>query len=161
MRGILQEPKDPMVRPSEAPLSEEEQRFHSENLIFKAPMEFLHRYQQLIFDYHDVCSKSKFDIGCTYVIEHKVMLNSPDPINVRQQVQIPFEHRQTIYDWVDKLLKKGAIEVSISCFNSPIFLDSKPHGHGKRALLDIQGSEYLSLIGTQSEKCEIAWTKSV
>ena len=55
-------------------------------------MEFLHLYQQLIFDYHDVCSKSKYDIGRTEVIEHKVVLNSPDPIHVRQ-FRIPFEHR--------------------------------------------------------------------
>ena len=71
-------------------------------------MEFLHRYRQLIFDYHDVCSKLKFDIGPKNVIEHKVVLNSQDPIHVRQ-FWIPFEHRQTIYYWVNELLKKGAI----------------------------------------------------
>ena len=68
------EPKDPKVGPSGVPLSEEERRFLSENLSIKAPMEFFHRYQQLIFDYHDVCSKSKFDIGRTNIIEHKVVL---------------------------------------------------------------------------------------
>ena len=123
--------------PSAVPLSEEERRFLSENLSINAPMEYLHRYQQLIFDYHDVCSKSKFDIGRTNVIEHKVVLNSQDPIHLRQ-FRIPFEHRQTIYDWVDELLKKGAIEVSRSCFNSPIFLVLKPHGHGMRAVLDFR-----------------------
>ena len=45
------------------------------------------------------------------------------------------EHRQTIYDWVDELLKKGAIEVSRSRFNSPIFLVP---GHGMRAVLDFR-----------------------
>ena len=131
------DPKDPKVVPSVVPLSEEERRFLSENLSISAPMEYLHRYQQLIFDYHNVCSKSKFDIGRTNVIEHKVVLNSQDPIHLRQ-FRIPFEHRQTIYDWVDELLKKGAIEVSRSCFNSPIFLVPKPHGHGMRAVLDIR-----------------------
>ena len=88
---FLREPKDPKVGPSVVPLSEEERRFLSENLSISAPMEFLH--QQLIFDYHDVCSKSKFDIGRTDVLEHKVVLNSQDPIHVRQ-FRIPFEHRQ-------------------------------------------------------------------
>ena len=36
---------------------------------------------------------------------------------------------------MDELLRKGAIEVSHSCFNSPIFLVPKPHGHGMRAVL--------------------------
>ena len=29
-------------------------------------------------------------------------------------------------------------EVSRSCFNSPIFLVPKPHGHGMRAVLDFR-----------------------
>ena len=71
------------------------------------------------------------------MIEHKVTMKSEDPIHIRQ-FRIPLEHRQTIYDWVDELLKKGAIEVSRSCFNSPIFLVPKPHGHGMRAVLDFR-----------------------
>ena len=55
-------------------------------------------------------SKSKFDIGRTDLIEYKVTMKSEDPIHIRQ-FRIPLEHRQTIYDWVDELLKKGAIEV--------------------------------------------------
>ena len=39
---------------------------------------------------------------------------------------------------MDELLEKGAIEVSRSCFNSPIFLVPKPHGHGLRAVLDFR-----------------------
>ena len=95
------------------------------------------RYKQLLLDYHDTCSKSKFDLGCTDVVEHKIKMKTEDPIHIRQ-FRIPFEHRQTIYDWVDELLKKGAIEVSRSCFNSPIFLVPKPHGHGMRAVLDFR-----------------------
>ena len=53
-----------------------------------------------------------------------------------RQFRIPLEHRQSIYDWVDELLKKGAIEVSRSTYNSPIFLVPKPHGQGVRAVLD-------------------------
>ena len=54
-------------------------------------------------------SKSKFDIGRTDVIDHKVTMKSEDPIHIRQ-FRIPLEHRQTIYDWVDELLKKGACQ---------------------------------------------------
>ena len=68
------------------------------------PEEFKDRYRALIMSYHDVCSKSKFDIGRTVVIEHKVVLNTEDPIHVRQ-FRILFEHRETIYNWVDELLR--------------------------------------------------------
>ena len=54
-----------------------------------------------------------------------------------RQFRIPLEHRQTIYDWVDELLKKGAIKVSRSTYNSPIFLVPKPR-QGMRAVLDYQ-----------------------
>ena len=62
-------------------------------------------------------------------------MRDDDPVHIRQ-FRIPLEHRQTIYDWVDELLKKGAIEVSRSTYNSPIFLVPKPHGNGMRAVLD-------------------------
>ena len=62
-------------------------------------------------DYHDVCLKSKFDIGRTDIIEHKVVLNTENPIHIRH-FRIPFEYQEIIYNWVDELLRKGAIEVS-------------------------------------------------
>ena len=40
-----------------------------------------------------MCSKSKFDIGRTDVIEHKVVLNTENPILIRQ-FRIPFEHQR-------------------------------------------------------------------
>ena len=89
----------------------------------------------MLYRYHDVISKGKFDLGWTDVVEHKIELNDDDPVHIRQ-FRIPLEHRQTIYDWVDELLKKGAIEVSRSTYNSPIFLVPKPHGQGMRAVLD-------------------------
>ena len=103
--------------------------------MIKAPPNIQQKYVDLLIKYHDTCSKSKFDIDGTNVNDHKVVLNNKDPIHIRQ-FRIPFKHRQTIYNWIDELLKKGAIEVSFSCFNSPIFLVPKPHGHGMRAVLD-------------------------
>ena len=39
---------------------------------------------------------------------------------------------------MDELLRKEAIEISHSCFNSLIFLVPKPHGHGMRAVLEFR-----------------------
>ena len=109
--------------------------------------------------YH-VFSKSKFDIGPTDVIEHKVIMKSEDPIHIRQFC-IPLEHK-AIYDWVDELLKKGAIEVSRSCFNSPIFLVPKTHEHGMRAVLDFREVNAASILDRYYfRRLEIVWTRSV
>ena len=62
----------------------------------------------MIHRYHDVVSKGKFDLGWTDVVEHKIELSDDDPVHIRQ-FRIPLEHRQTIYDWVDELLKKGCL----------------------------------------------------
>ena len=119
------------------PMTSEEKDFLLSQLHVSAPSELKTRYIDLIVKYHDICSKGKFDLGRTDVIEHKVSMKTEEPIHTRQ-FRIPLEHRQTIYDWVDELLKKGAIEVSRSRFNSPIFLVPKPHGHDMRAVLDFR-----------------------
>ena len=66
-------------------------------------------------------SKGKFGLGWMDVLEHKIDLTDDNPVHICQ-FRIPLEHRQMIYDCVDKLLKTGAIEVSRSTYNSPIFL---------------------------------------
>ena len=80
-------------------------------LAIKAPAPWAQSYKELLINYHDVISKGKFDLGFTDVVEHKIDMRDDDPVHIRQ-FRIPLEHRQTIYDWVDELLKKGAIEVS-------------------------------------------------
>ena len=78
------------------------------------------------------------------MIEHIVHLKPEDPIHIRQ-ICIPLEHRQTIYDWVDNFLKKGAIEVSHSCFNSPICLVPKSHCYGMRTVLHFRQVNFTSI----------------
>ena len=128
---------EPVRGPVRNSLSAEDKEALLEKLVIKAPPEFFEKYKNLLLDYHNVCLKLSFDVGVTDVVQHKVSLTSEDPIHVRQ-FRIPFEHCQTIYDWVDELLKKGAIEVSGSCFNSPIFLVPKAGGRGMRAVLDFR-----------------------
>ena len=87
------------------------------------------------------------------MIEHKVVLNTENPIHIGQ-FRISFEHRETIYNWVDELLRKGAIEVSRSCFNSPIFIVPRPHGHGMQAVLDFREVNN-ALVPDRYTSCEI------
>jgi hypothetical protein len=78
------------------------------------------RYMELIMQYHDVISKDKFDLGRASVIKHKFKMRDGQPLHARQ-FRIPFAHEETIFDYVDELLRRGAIEVSRSPYNSPIF----------------------------------------
>ena len=94
--------------------------FLDESINIQAPDPWATTYREMLYRYHDVISKGKFNLGWTDVVEHKIELSDDDPVHIRQ-FRIPLEHRQTIYDWVDELLKKGAIEVSRSTYNSPIF----------------------------------------
>ena len=89
-----QEPEDPAPGSSSVPLSEEDRKFMLETVSIKAPYTYNDQYWDLCLRYHDVFSKSKFDIGRTDVIEHKVTMKSEDPIHIRQ-FRIPLEHRQT------------------------------------------------------------------
>ena len=113
----------------------EELTFLDESINIQAPDPWASTYREMLYRYHDVISKGKFDLGWTDVVEHKIDPTDDDPVYIRQ-FRIPLEHKQTIYNWVDELLKKGAIEVSQSTYNSPIFLFQKPHGQGMRAVLD-------------------------
>jgi hypothetical protein len=57
---------------------------------------------------------------------HKIQKKMRDgqPLHARQ-FMIPFAHKETIFDYVDKLLRQGAIEVSRLPYNSPIFCVAK------------------------------------
>jgi hypothetical protein len=74
----------------------------------------------LMLRYHDVCSKDKFDLGCADVIEHSIVMEDERPVHQRQ-FRVPFAHEEVLYEYVDKVLKSIAIEVSRSPYNSAVF----------------------------------------
>jgi hypothetical protein len=82
------------------------------------------RYRDLIMQYHDVISKDKYDLGRASVIKHKIKMRDGQTLHARQ-FRIPFAHEETIFDYVDELLRRGAIEVSRSPYNSQIFCVAK------------------------------------
>ena len=87
------EPEDPTPGSSRDLLSEEDRKLMIDSVSIKASLN--HHDLDLCLHYHDIFSKSKFDIGRTDVIEHKVHLKSEDPIHIRQFC-IPLKHRQTM-----------------------------------------------------------------
>ena len=85
-------------------LSPTDLSFLDEAINIQAPDPRVGAYRKLLYHYHDVISKGKFDLGWTGVVKHKIDLTDKDRVHIRQ-FRIPLEHRQTIYDWVDEQLK--------------------------------------------------------
>ena len=50
----------------------------------QAPDPWVTTYRKLLYRYHDVISKGKFDLGWTDVVEHKIDLTDEDPVHIRQ-----------------------------------------------------------------------------
>jgi hypothetical protein len=92
--------------------------------VIDCPKQWRQEYEKLIVDYHDVISKDPFDLGWTDVISHKIHMRDQVPSHSRQ-FRVPFEHKRTLHKYIDELLKKGAIEVLRSPYNSAIFCVEK------------------------------------
>ena len=118
-----QEPREP-ERGKIMPLSMKDSTLLRSRLHIRCPEEHRHRVEKLLLDYHDVCSKSKTDLGRATILKHSIRLTDDVPVHSRQ-FRIPIHHEKYIHEYVDELLKQGAIEVSTSPYNSPIFLVSK------------------------------------
>ena len=101
-------------------LKETEKEEFLSKLNCEAPSEWRQRYVNLILRYNDVFSKDKFDLGWTDVMEHKIHMKSENPVFVKQ-FRVPYEHQSVLHEFVEELLKKGAITESRSPYNSPVF----------------------------------------
>jgi hypothetical protein len=106
------------------PIEPKEKKVLKEQLQVLAEEPWRQQYINLMLRYHNVCSKDKFDLGCADVIEHSIVLEDERPVHQRQ-FRVPFAHKEVLYEYVDKLLKMGAIEVSCSPYNSAVFCVAK------------------------------------
>ena len=66
------------------PMTSEEKYFLVSQLNVSAPVEWKARYIDLIVKYHEGCSKGKFDLGQTDVIEHMESMKMEELIHTRQ-----------------------------------------------------------------------------
>ena len=127
------EPPEPDSKPAQC--SPEERAYILEHVNIKATSEWTQKYLDLILRYHDTCSKGDFDLGRTGVLKHAIRMKDTEPIHSKQ-FRIPLEQIELVHDWIDRLAEKGAIEVSRSVYNSPLFLVKKQGGKRWRIVLD-------------------------
>jgi hypothetical protein len=112
-------PDDPMWGKG-PPLKPKEKKVLKEQLQVLAEEPWIQQYLDLMLRYHDVCSKDKFDLGCADVIEQSIVMEDERPVHQRQ-FRVLFAHEEGLYEYVDKLFRSGAIEVSRSLYNSAVF----------------------------------------
>ena len=110
------------------PATEAEREYLLSKMHIKAPSEWRQRYIDLMLRYHDTMSKNKFDLGWSDVVKHKIRMKTEEPIFVRQ-FRVPMHHHEVLKEFVNELLRKGAIRPSRSPYNSPIFCVDKKMPH--------------------------------
>ena len=101
------------------------------------PEDFQDNLRQLLFNFHDVISQDKFDLGRTDVLPHNIRLDTDQPIHLKQ-FRIPWHHQECVEQFVQEMLQNGCIQASKSPYNAPIFCVKKPHGHGLRIVQDFR-----------------------
>ena len=67
------------------------------------------KFKKLVTEFSDVFSKDDFDLG----VEHKIQTFDEIPINEIFR-QTPFEFQKQEQEYLEKLLKQGVIEPSMS-----------------------------------------------
>ena len=105
-------------------LSEERKREMLKDLNLKVPNNERLKYLELIWQNHDVFSKSKHDLGLANHYEHSISLKNSDPLYIKQ-FKIPEVHRVMLESQVKEWLKLGIIQRSNSKYNSPVFIVPK------------------------------------
>ena len=60
----------------------EELTFLDESINIQAPDPWATTYREILYRYHDVISKGKFDLGWTDVVEHRIELTDDDPVHI-------------------------------------------------------------------------------
>ena len=107
------------INPAKAMTKEDTDKFLRQ-INLKCPIEYRQRYNNLFSEFHDIFSKTEYDLGWTDKVSHRIRLKHNRPINTKQ-FKIPFPHQQIIHEFVEDMLDKKLIEVSRSRYNSPIF----------------------------------------
>jgi len=78
MGVIGKDPPDPQ-RGQILPISPQERADLKKRLHIKAEGVWRSKFEQLLVDYHDVCSKNKYDLGRASVIKHSIRVKDSEP----------------------------------------------------------------------------------
>jgi transposase InsO family protein len=91
------------------------------------PLEDRKRLEQILHDFNDVFSKSKFDIGVARNTKHNIDTGDAPPISSNPR-RVPIGIEEKVDQLVDQLLDHEIIRPSCSPWNSPIVVVAKKDG---------------------------------
>ena len=87
----------------------------------------LSRLKNLLLEYKDVFSCSKYDIGCTNLGYHDICTGNADPV-FRKPYRLAHSVKETATEMIDEMLKNDIIEEAQSPWSSPFILVDKSDG---------------------------------
>ena len=85
------------------------------------------KFEKLLIQYQGAFAKSNDDLGCTNLIQHHIDTQGARPIRQPPR-RLPLAKRETERNEIEKMLKAGIIEPSISEWSSPVLLLTKKDG---------------------------------
>ena len=86
------------------------------------------KFKKLITEFSDIFSKDDFDLGCLNSgVEHKIQTHDEIPINVKFR-RTPLQFQKQEQEYLEKLLKQGVIEPSVSEWSAAPVLVRKKTG---------------------------------
>ena len=118
-------------------LSDARKQQMMEDININVPINERDKYLQLLFQNHDIFSKTKFDLGKANHYEHSITLKHRDPLYIKQ-FKIPDVHRKMLEEQVREWLKLGIIQRSNSKYNSPVFIVPKKEPGSFRFVQDFR-----------------------
>ena len=86
------------------------------------------KFKQVLIDYQDVFSRDDFDLGClSSGVEHKIQTHDEIPITEKFR-RTPLQFQKQEQEYIEKLLKQGVIEPSVSEWSAAPVLVRKKTG---------------------------------
>jgi hypothetical protein len=95
--------------------------------LMSLPHEDQKRLKNILTEFADVFSKSKFDIGLAQAEEHRIDTGDAQPIASNPR-RVPIGVEEKVDQLVEQLLQHNIIRPSSSAWNSPIVVVSKKNG---------------------------------
>ncbi|MEW8187006.1 MAG: reverse transcriptase domain-containing protein, partial [Candidatus Thiodiazotropha endolucinida] len=85
------------------------------------------KFKNLLSEFPDIFAKNDFDLGCLSGVEHKIQTYDEIPITEKfRRTPLRFQNQEK--DYLDKLLKQGVIEPSVSEWSAAPVLVRKKSG---------------------------------
>lgn len=90
-------------------------------------LEVSNQLKDLLLEYKDVFSCSKYDIGCTSLGYHDICTGNANPV-FHRPYRMAHSHKKIATDLIEDMLKNGIIEEAQSAWSSPFILVDKSDG---------------------------------